>query len=91
MSVFIHTLSMSYNISDLNFSVSADTQSIEKRVFFENVNTTLTREVTVRIGTRQCTEFTTYFQVIIFNHNSFVTIDTLHPYTIIKEQYRGPV
>ena len=55
--MYVHT------ISDLNFSVSGDTQSAEKRIIFENFNMTLTREVVVRRDERQCTEFTAYFQV----------------------------
>ena len=50
-------------ISGLNLSVSGDTQSFEKRVFFENFNTTLTKEVVVGREERECIEFTTYFQV----------------------------
>ena len=59
--MYIHTLF----VTDVTFSVSGDTQSTEKRIIFENYNTTLTREVVVRNGIRECTEFTTYFKVII--------------------------
>ena len=50
-------------IPDLSLSVSGDTQNAEKRIIFENFNTSLTREIIMRIDERQCTEFTTYFQV----------------------------
>ena len=59
--MYIHTLF----VTDVIFSVSGDTQSIEKRVIFENNSTTLIREIAVRNGIRRCTDFTTYFKVII--------------------------
>ena len=68
-------------IPDLSLSVSGDTQNPEKRIIFENFNTTLTMEVVVRRDERQCTEFTTYFQVI----TRCGVMNTLYPYTIIKE------
>ena len=52
-------------VTDVTFSVSGDTQSIKKRIIFENNYATLTRELVVRNGMRECTEFTTYFRVTV--------------------------
>ena len=55
----IHTISP----LGLIFTVSGDTESNNKRVFFENGDNQVTRNVGADIGIETCSEFTAYIRV----------------------------
>ena len=48
----------------IRFTLSADTQSLEKRLFFGNGGNIYTAELTANIGAEICRNFTAYVQVL---------------------------
>ena len=47
----------------LRFNVSGDTQSLERRIIFENGNSQFSREINANINVQSCTTIRAYVQV----------------------------
>ena len=52
-----------YSYPALRININADTESVEKRLFFENRVTTISESVNANVGTQFCMDFTTYIRV----------------------------
>lgn len=48
---------------DMRFNIVGDTNSIEKRVFFENGKDKISMEIVAHISTQSCTELKAYIRV----------------------------
>ena len=61
----------------LRFNISGDTQSLERRIIFENENSQFSREITANINVQSCTTINAYVQVCIL-YNNYSLIHAYH-------------